>query len=327
MAALTRARGQRTWDEWSAALRRFSEFAQEGGTALEPDGPGVELRFMAWLAESRTPATASKVAGSLRAVWAVLRSSQGDKVVEDLVRRGMRAAMPATRAAPEGVPVARLLQVWKLMPSVTSLDRRNRAIVLCALLLGTRPRDLTCMVRGDDEFLHISEAGDVRIRFLADKGSRLTGVSASSFVFVPNVEEFTLATTLQETMQDISEHELQMVDGRLPLFVSLTGTRRGVPLSVDTVSNVLVAFLESVGLTGRAAEARQVRAYVASSAYELGVDPQVLCDHFRWRSVETFRQHYRRYAVETQLGGQLLSGRHRSSVIHAFAVAYRHSEV
>jgi hypothetical protein len=231
--------------------------------------------------------------------------------------------MPAVRAPPEGVRVAALIARWKAMTSETPLDRRNRAMVLCAILLGTRPRDLTCMVRSDDEFLHVSETGDVRIRLVADKGSRLVGVAASSFLFVPHVEEFSLAEALSDMMDDVPDHEVQPVDGRLPLFVTLAGLRRGAVLSVDTVSNVLAAFLESEGLTGRAAEARQLRAYVASSAYELGVDPQVLCDHFRWKSVDTFRQHYRRYAVEGQLDDTMTMGRHGSSVVYAFALAYR----
>ena len=325
--ALSRARGPRTWDEWSAALRRFSEFCTETGATRDPDDPRVELDFMAWLAVSRTPATASKVTGSLRAVWAVWRASRTDKVVTDLVRRGMRASMPATRAPPGGVPVAVLLEKWKSMDTSTPSERRDRAMVLCALLMGTRPRDLTCLVRGDDDFLHISDSGDVRLRFVADKGSRLGGVAASSYVFVPNVSEFSLAEALSDVTDDIHEGEIHEVDGKLPLFVVLSGTRRGFPLNVDTVSNVLARFLESVGLSDRAAQARQIRAYVASSAYELGVDPQALCDHFRWKSVDTFRQHYRRYAVETQIGDQLLSGRHGASVVHAFAVAYRQFKV
>jgi hypothetical protein len=325
--ALSRARGQRTWDEWAAALRRFHEFSQEQGSTPDPDAPGVELQFVAWLAGTRTPATASKIAGSLRAAWAVLRTSPEERVLEDLVRRGMRAAMPAVRSAPEGVPIARLLKGWTLMPIGTPLARRDKAMVLCALLMGTRPRDLTCMVRGNDEFLHLADSGAARVRFRADKGSRLTGVAASAVVLIPHVEEFPIAEILQDVMQDIAETELQRVDGQYPLFVTLSGSRRGTQLSVDTVSNVLGRFLETVGLSGRAAEARQIRAYVASSAYELGVDPQDLCDHFRWRSVDTFRQHYRRHAVERQLVGQPLSGRHGSSVVHAFALAFRQSAV
>lgn len=281
----------------------------------------MTIPFLAYLADGRSPATVGKIAAALRSAWAVVDGEGGEQVVLDLLRAGMRVMHPPTRAPPDGVEIARLLLAWEALPAGSALERRDRAIVLCALLLGARPRDLTCLVRGDSDLLRISEEGEVRLRFVADKGSRLSGSAASAFIFVPFVGRFPLGATIRAALADIDEGEVAVTPVGRPLFVSLDGDRRGRALSVDTVSNVLSRFLERAGLVAEGAQARQVRAYVASSAYELGVDAQDICDHFRWRNVDTFRRHYRRHSLELPLE-QLPRGQRRGFlVVRAFELA------
>jgi hypothetical protein len=321
MGDFTRARSVRTLDEWARALRYFGEFSRTRGVFQRLASPGVELALLDWLSAGRSTSTVSKIVGALRSALALLDEEEGEAVVLDLLRAGMRAGAPAAAPPPDGVPVATLLEHWRTMPVSSARERRDRAVVLAALLLGTRPRDLTCLRRGDPGLLRIGADGDVRLRFVADKGSRLVNAAASGFVFVPHVDDFPLGKVLQQVLSDVPEADVAAVDGGLPLFVSMDGTRRGQPLSVDTVSNILCRFLVSVGLRDDAAQARQVRAYVASSAYELGVDIQDICDHFRWSDAATFRRHYRRHGLEIPLPSLPRGGRRGFQVVRAFELA------
>ena len=287
-----------------------------------PAARGVELRFNAWLAEGRSPATVGKVLGALRSAWAIVGDASDERGVLDLLRTGMRVSAPVVRAPPDGVRIAELLRAWLRLPVGSAVERRDRAMVLCAIFLGARPRDLTCLMRDDPELLRISSSGEVRLRFASDKGSRLSGAAASGFIFVPFVARFPLGDVLRQVLDDVSSREVVRSEAGAPLFVCLDGRRRGRPLTVDTVSNVLSRFLAFAGLAGDAAHARQIRAYAASSAYELGVDAHDICDHFRWRDVTTFRQHYRRHSLEVPLDALPRGLRRGSLVVHAFDLAF-----
>jgi integrase len=301
----SRARTRRTWDAWALALRRFHEYA--AARARPRVAPSdVELSFfLQWLLASArlAPSTAHRVLADLRSALALFGVTTPLSQVSLLASQGLRRLRPLPALPPPSTPVSRLLAFWLRLSTQSAVDRRDRALVLAALLLGARPSDLTRLARDDVRVLHV-DRHVVRVVVPGDKGSALRGGVASLPLFLPRWAPFDFGACVEQVLRDAPLRRFVPAARRRvprPLFVRLDSDGFGLPLAPTSVSRVLVRFLLAAGLSPAQARARFIRAYAASSAYELGVPISEVCRHFRWRHASTFADHYHRGDVERPL--------------------------
>jgi hypothetical protein len=189
--------------------------------------------------------------------------------------------------------------------------------------LGLRPVDLLAIGR-DPDFL-VLDADTVRLRLVRDIGSLLSGQPASRWLVLCDHPLLQIRETILPIMQDVQRERVRpRIDPSgvfFPLFVRYDRESFGRPLEPATVSKILRRFLEGAGLSGERALAHRIRSYAASAAYELGIDLQELCLHFRWASSATFLRHYYLQGVETRLSPSPRGPRDGSRVSRAFALA------
>ena len=200
------------------------------------------------------------------------------------------------------VPVARLLRTVELMPQGSGVQRRDRLLCFCVVILAARPVDVTSLARGSDSVLRISPGGAL-LRLVADKGSQLSHAAASSVISIPHHSRMSFGDALSAYLGDISgipRYPLQRLRGLSPLFPCLTGVERGKPLRVQTVSHILRRFLVAARAPA-AMRPKDIRSSVSSSAYELGCRVEDVCRHCRWHSVQTFMDYYYRTDLEQPL--------------------------
>lgn len=310
MEALLSARSMATYDAWARALRAFVRFAapRSDPAAGRPVrlSPELVAEFSLSLrASGRAASTAEASWGALLSALRFLDVAVEGSTPTDLLRRGLRASRPAPAPRPAGVPVSKLLDSALRMPQLSPVQRRDRLLVLLALLLGARPVDLTRIIRDDPRYL-LTDGDMIRLRFSRDKSSQLAARAASRWIHIPAGEPFGVRDALTAVLRDAPRervHALSTPDHHIvaPLFVCLDGRRFGEPLRVDSVSEVLRRFLACAVPATLILQARQIRAISASSAYELGLPLDEVCRHFRWRSGETFLEHYQRWNVESRL--------------------------
>lgn len=331
MSLLARARSERTAGAWARALRRFRVFCAEhpkvSWTNLGEDDLVLFLRDVA--AAGLAATTIGRLMGDLSCALSLLGVVlPGGRRVE-LLRHGLAAFRPPPAPGVEVPAVADLLRGWSAMPKDTPLARRDRAIVLLAILLGLRPADVLAMGR-DQDFLVLGPTA-VRLRLLGDKGSLLSRRPASRWLVLCDSPLIPVRETIQLVLDDLPrERVYPRIDPPLiffPLFVRYDREAFGKPLQAVTVSRILRRFLEGLGLEPDRAKASRLRSYAASAAYELGIDIQELCLHFRWASPGTFLQHYYRRGVETALVPGPSGPRDGSRVSLAFAMALERSLV
>ena len=162
--------------------------------------------------------------------------------------------------------------------------------------------DLTCIARSDSRFA-TADGGVLRLRFLRDKSSQLSGSVVSRWLHFFSTPDFPLVDWWREVVNDVQRTRIRAVPapgGILfhPLFVCLDVRKFGEPLDTATISNILRRFLTALGASPLQSQARMVRSFSASSAYELGVPIDEVCRHFRWKDSNTFLSHYHRWDVE-----------------------------
>lgn len=330
MDTLLRARSVATYDAWARALRAFLRFAASGGSSCSGRPLRLSPELVAEFALSlrvmgRAAATAEATWGALLSALRFLGVTVDSSVATDLLRRGLRASRPAPAPRPAGVPVSRLLDAALRMPLSTPVQRRDRLLVLLALLLGARPVDLTRVVRDDPRYFLV-DTSFLRLRLSRDKSSQLAAKAASRWLHLPSDAPFGLRGALAAVLRDAPRERVHALPASglhvvAPLFVCLDGRRFGEPLSVDSVSFILRRFLAYSVPTALTLEARHIRAISASSAYELGVPLDEVCRHFRWQSAATFLDHYQRWNVETRLPSLPEGPQDGSRVGLAFAAA------
>lgn len=298
-----RARG--TVDSWARAMRYFVEFRRHNDMEALPPSSSDAVAFGLYLLNRRSlaPATAHRLWGALEQACRLLGWEVTSSLASSLARQGLRAMVAIPRAPPPGVPVSQLLQAWSRLPRTSLVEQRDAAIVLTTILLGARPIDITLLGRDDPRVLQIDDY-TVRIRFANDKSRKLSK-RFSRWLFVPRVPAFDLGDVLLSWLRHIPRNRVVVSPTSMspiaPLFVRVDEAGFGRGLSVDTVSNILMRFLSSVGLVGVRGQARQIRAYSAASAFELGVPLDEILLHFRWKDARTFLDHYHRWMVEPVL--------------------------
>jgi hypothetical protein len=337
VATLEASRSRATLARWARAFSRFISFAVDAGF-VPADWPAW-LRgrpsmpagvFSAFAVELKrrglAAATVDKEWGALTASLRLLGASTPESALDEVFRQGVRAGRAPPSEAIPALPVSRLLNAVLRLPSRSLVERRDRLLVALAVAFGARPVDLTRIARADSRFA-IAEDGVLRLRFLRDKSSQLSGSIVSRWLHFASAPEFPIVDWWREVVNDVSRPRIRAVPapgGVLfhPLFVCLDVRKFGEPLDVATISNVLRRFLLTVGASPKQAHARMIRSFSASSAYELGVPIDEVCRHFRWKDPGTFLGHYHRWDAERPIS--IPEGpRDGSRVSLAFVMALR----
>lgn len=323
---LLAARASSTVDAWARALRLLRNFVQISAADWRSLTESDLVRFLRFAVERGYAAsTIHRLWGDLRSALQLFDLTLPSSRVLELSRQGLAASRAVPLPAPPAAAISTLLAAWQRMPSSSPVQRRDRALVLCALLLGARPSDLLAMGR-EPPFLVFSADG-VRLRFFRDKGSRLAARATSRVLCLLDSDLIDVSATLRAALADVPRTQVvARVDASAvfaPFFVRLDVKGFGQRLDVDTVSRILSRFLASAGLAGPQARAREIRAYAASAAYELGAEERELCLHFRWQQVSTFLRHYYLRGVERRLEDPPSGPRDGSRVSLLFAAALR----
>lgn len=325
---LAQARSARTADAWARALRLLGDFIADAEP--RPDWRALSehdwTRFIAFCASRPLAAgTITRLWGDLRCALALFDVPLPSGRRLDLLRQGLGAVTTVPRPAPRAVGVSRLLLAWRDLPADTPIRRRDRALILLALLLGARPVDLLAVGRSDD-FLAFGQ-GNTRLRLFRDKGSRLGGRSVSRWLVLQDADVLPVSATIRACLEDVPRERVRpSVDPAVvffPAFVRMDRPRFGRPLESTTVSRILRRFLVGAGLPPPQTRAQLIRSFAASSAYELGLDLRELCLHFRWEDPSTFLRHYFLRGVEQPLDALPRGPRDGSRVSAAFAAALR----
>ena len=272
--------------------------------------------------------TMDRLLGDLRCALQLfgVRLPDGRRV--ELLRQGLAAFWPAPAPGVEVPAIASLLAGWRAMPSATALQRRDRAIVVLTIMLGLRPIDLLAI--GRDQDFPVFDPTALRLRLRRDKGSLLSGRPASRWLVLCDHPSLPVKEAVRWMLDDIPrERVYPAIDPSgvfFPAFVCYDRAKYGKPLEPATISRILRRFLEGLGLQGERSKAHRIRSYAASAAYELGVDLQELCLHFRWVSSSTFLDHYYLRGVEVPLSPGPSGPRDGSRVSRAFAMALERAD-
>jgi hypothetical protein len=310
---LEASRSRATVARWARAFARFVSFAVSAGLVPRdwcawlqgrPSVPAGVFSAFALDLKRRglAAATIDKEWGALGAALRLLGVSTPLSTLDEIFRQGVRAGRAPPSEAVPGLPVSRLMLAVLRLPSRSPLERRDRLLVAMAIAFGARPVDLTRVARSDSRFA-TAEHGVLRLRFLRDKSSQLSGSVVSRWLHFFSTPEFPIVDWWHEVVSDVQRTRIRAVPapgGVLfhPLFVCLDSHKFGEPLDVDTISHILRRFLAPLGVSPRQAQARMIRSFSASSAYELGVPVDEVCRHFRWKDPGTFLSHYHRWDVE-----------------------------
>ena len=231
-----------------------------------------------------------------------------------LMHSGLVKMAPIPSVVQVSIPVSRLLLTWMSLPRQTRLQRRDRCMLLLAILLAARPIDLLRLSQDKTSVIAISETV-VQLRFIGDKGSQLRGAVASRVISIPRDPLIDLGQVLGDYMAEIGDIDISIspLTHKVPLFFCMDAKRLGSPMKVETVSKVLTKFLRRSGAP-KGVSARHMRAFVASSAYELGASVQAVCLHCRWESPTTFFRFYLKTDSERRLKVLPVGGRDGSIV-------------
>ena len=321
-----------TIDSWARALRAFSDFLGPKGFSFPTDSKlsafAVYLRMKRILAYS----TVNRYVGDLIRIWSLVGGDPPSSVgTASLMRSGLSRLAPVPKVVLRTLTASRLVQTWRELPSGSLMQRRNRCLLLLAVLLAARPVNVLSLSR--DKLSIVSVSDDmVSLRFVGDKGSLLRGSTASRIITVPRDPVIDLGHVLNEYILETAQFDivpLPRLRGSRPLFFCLDKKRVGLPLKVETISRLMTGFLRKAGAEPDVS-ARHLRSIVASSAFELGASVQAICLHCRWESSTVFFNFYLRSCLENRLEQLPSSGGDGSTVprvlIAAFHRDFGHSQ-
>ena len=133
---------------------------------------------------------------------------------------------PIPKMIQTSIPVVKLLVTWRLLPARTSLQRRDRCLLLLAILLATRPVDILRLTQDKTSVISISDTV-VLLRFIGDKGSQLRGAVASRVIAVPRDPVIDLGQVLGSYMTEIRniDTSISPLTRKVPLFFCMDTKR------------------------------------------------------------------------------------------------------
>ena len=309
MQVIRGGRSALTFNAWARALRVFASARGHVRGPVSDLNDRVMSNFTMFLIHRKKLAssTVNRYIGDLRKVRDVVFNENSSGLME-LVRSALARSGAIPNRFRVSVPVSTLLHTVEHMPTGTITQRRDRVMAFCAVIMAARPADITSMARGNTGLLSITK-NSVRVRFVQDKGSRLSGRPVSPVIVVPRHQRLDFGRELQGYLDAISNvpyYPTRPLAGNSPLFPCLDDASQGKPLERQTVSKILKRFLESAGAPEEM-RARDIRASVSSSAIELDCRREDVCRHCRWKNIETFEQFYYRTDTETPILQQLRS--------------------
>ena len=221
------------------------------------------------------------------------------RLITGLIKTG--TTRPMHRSKPMPVQnFVKLFRSWGKNELLSVKRLRLKAMTLLALICMTRPSDLaprgllfnsqdlsferTCMTLNDLEF---HEDGSLTITFFAIKNDRTrTGFE----VRIPqnHEDEFTDPVSCLKTY--ISKTEQYRLGEEKPLFLSLNHPYQAI--TVDTVRHVLEEVIVLAGLSNQGFSAKSFRPTGATVSVTTGISPETAMQIGRWKTMETFLNHY-----------------------------------
>ena len=318
------ARTRDTFDSWARSLRAFSEFS-----GLDADGYLSDAKLSSFAVHLKVErklaySTVNRYLGDLIRLWSLMGGEPPSPAgTTSLMRSGLRRLAPVPRVVLRTLTSSRLIQTWLALPSNSLLYRRNRCLLLIAILLAARPVDILSLSR--DKLSIVSITDDiVSLRFVGDKGSLLRGSTSSRVITVPRDSVIDLGHVLNEYLLETAQFDVvpsPRLKGSRPLFFCLDKKRIGLPLKVESVSRLMTSFLQRAGAAADVS-ARHLRSIVASSAFELGASVQSICLHCRWESSTVFFNFYLRSCLEKRLEHLPATGGDGSTVPRVLFAAF-----
>lgn len=194
----------------------------------------------------------------------------------------------------------KLFQSWGPNDNLSIKCLRLKAITLMAIICMTRPSDLAPrgVIFDNDDFsfakysmslnnIVFQDDGSLTITFFGIKNYR----TRSGFeVNIPKIvkDEFNdPVSALKSYIEKTSE--FRPMDTK-PLFISLNQPFKAI--SSDTVRNILEEAIKLAGIDNMGISAKSFRPTGATLAVDTGVLPETTMQIGRWKTKETFMNHY-----------------------------------
>lgn len=221
-----------------------------------------------------------------------------NRLIVALIKTGTSAPMKKTEAMPVQ-PIMDLFLSWPGNYRLTLEQLRRKAVTLLALSLMLRPSDIAPkgkVYNKQTKRLETRIMTTDQIRFFTDGSMKVTlhGIKNDYHrdgfeVRINKASEPSLDPV--KTLQVYIERTAQFRNGRTrPLFIALKKPFSAV--GAETIGNILEKSLKESGLLSQGFTAKSFRPTGATLAIEGEVVPDTVRKVGRWKSRETFEEHY-----------------------------------